>query len=77
MNNIKTRVDARDYQPKDKHATILKAFNSLLPNEAMELTNDHDPRPLYYQFSAEMPDTFTWEYLEQGPDVYRVAITKK
>jgi uncharacterized protein (DUF2249 family) len=43
----------------------------------MELINDHDPKPLYYQFQAEMPERFTWTYLEQGPATWRVEIGKK
>ncbi|MEZ5160013.1 MAG: DUF2249 domain-containing protein [Marmoricola sp.] len=38
------------------------------------MVNDHDPKPLWYQFSAEYPDRFTWDYLESGPDVWRVRI---
>jgi uncharacterized protein (DUF2249 family) len=32
--------------------------------------------PLYYQFQAEMPKRFQWDYLESGPEVWRVNITK-
>ena len=42
----------------------------------MQLVNDHDPRPLYYQMQAELPGSFSWDYLEAGPDTWRVAITK-
>jgi len=38
------------------------------------LVNDHDPKPLYYQFAAEYPDRFTWDYLEAGPEVWKVRI---
>ena len=40
------------------------------------LLNDHDPVPLYYQFSAQWPEAFTWEHLVKGPDEFRVKITK-
>lgn len=76
MNEYAAKVDARNYEPKDKHPVILKTFNDLKSGEKMELVNDHDPRPLHYMFLAEMPDQFTWEYLEQGPEVWRVAIGK-
>lgn len=76
MNEYTAKVDARLYEPKDKHPVILKTFNDLESGEKMELVNDHDPRPLHYMFLAEMPDQFTWEYLEQGPEVWRVAIGK-
>ena len=40
------------------------------------LLNDHDPVPLRYQFEAEFADAFSWEYVERGPDDFRVKITK-
>lgn len=76
MNDYAAKVDARLYEPKDKHPVIMKAFNNLKPGEKMELVNDHDPKPLHYMFLAEMPDQFSWAYLEQGPEVWRVAIGK-
>jgi uncharacterized protein (DUF2249 family) len=32
--------------------------------------------PLRYQFEAEFPDAFSWEYVERGPEDFRVKITK-
>ena len=40
------------------------------------LVNDHDPKPLYYHFKAEYDRTFKWDYLDQGPDVWRVRISR-
>lgn len=77
MKDFAAQVDARLYEPKDKHITIFNTFEALQSGECMELINDHDPRPLHYQFIIERPDTFEWEYLEEGPDVWRVAITKR
>lgn len=71
------RVNVPDYPPKEKHPTIFKTFDSLNSGEFLELVNDHDPRPLQYQFMLEKPEQFSWEYLEQGPTVWRVAIGKK
>lgn len=70
------KVDARDYEPRDKHRVIFETFDSLASGEAMELTNDHDPRPLHYQMLAEMEGLFEWQYLEEGPEVWRVSIKK-
>jgi uncharacterized protein (DUF2249 family) len=39
--------------------------------------NDHDPFPLRYQFEATRTGQFSWDYLEAGPVVWRVAIGKK
>lgn len=79
MTNLtfNARVDARDYAPVDKHRVIFETFEGLETNQVMELVNDHDPVPLYYQFQAERGGQFEWVYLEQGPSIWRVAITKK
>lgn len=70
-------VDVRPLPAPIKHKTIFETFDSLQPGEAMLLVNDHEPRPLYYQFLIEMPDQFEWAYLEQGPEVWRVRISKQ
>jgi len=77
MSNFVVSVDARDYAPRDKHPVIFKTFEDLASGEKMELINDHDPRPLHYQFIMELPEQFEWESIEQGPEVWRVGITKK
>lgn len=73
MSAPKTTLDVRQIPPPMKHPTIFQTFMSLSSGEWFELVNDHDPKPLYYQFAAEMPNQFTWEYLEKGP-VWRVQI---
>ncbi len=69
-------IDARDYVPKDKHIKIFEMFAGLKVGEAMLLINDHDPKPLYYQFSFENPNTFDWVYRKNGPDLFEILITK-
>ena len=64
-------------EPKLKHPTIFEWFDELVSGESLILHNDHDPKPLYYELSAERGDIFTWQYLEQGPQLWRVKITKK
>ncbi len=77
MIEFAAQVIAPNYPPKEKHPTILNTFESLNPGEFMLLINDHDPKPLRYQFMIEKPDEFSWEYLEEGPEIWKVAIGKK
>lgn len=69
-------IDVRTLPPMQRHATIFKTYHALKAGEAFELVNDHDPKPLYYQFDAEHKGQFSWEYKEQGPTVWRVHIGK-
>ena len=73
-SNIKTTVDVRQTPPAQRHPLIFGTFEELQPGEQFQLVNDHDPKPLFYQFSAERQGQFSWEYVEQGPDVWRVNI---
>ncbi len=70
----KSTVDVSTIVPRDRHPLIFGTFAELAPGEALLLINDHDPKPLYYQFQAEHGGEFSWEYLESGPDVWQVRI---
>lgn len=74
--NIKTTVDVREIPPRERHPLIFGSFEQLASGEALMLINDHDPKPLFYQFQAESGGKFTWDYLETGPEVWRVRIGK-
>jgi uncharacterized protein (DUF2249 family) len=67
-------VDVRTEIPRVRHELIFETFGTLAVGTAFVLVNDHDPKPLYYQLAAENAGQFTWEYLEEGPEVWRVRI---
>jgi len=68
--------DVRGIPCSVKHAQILERWRNLKIGDFFVLVNDHDPIPLRYQFEAEFRDSFTWEHLQKGPDVYEVKIAK-
>jgi uncharacterized protein (DUF2249 family) len=69
-------VDVRTIAQRERHPLIFTTFDGLRPDEALLLVNDHDPKPLYHQFTLERQGQFTWEYLERGPQTWRVRIGK-
>ncbi|MCH2222338.1 MAG: DUF2249 domain-containing protein [Dechloromonas sp.] len=73
---VKTTIDVRPIVPRERHPLIFGSFDKLQPGEALLLVNDHDPKPLFYQFQAEASGEFTWDYLENGPEVWQVRIGK-
>lgn len=62
--------------PRERHPLIFETFDELRKGEFFLLINDHDPKPLYYQFLHEREGLFSWEYIEQGPETWKVKITK-
>jgi uncharacterized protein (DUF2249 family) len=78
MNDVPTDhlMDLRPMPPRERHPKIFSTWAELMQGEAIVLINDHDPVPLYYHFDAEHSGTFRWEYLERGPEVFHVRISK-
>ncbi|MFO1148057.1 MAG: DUF2249 domain-containing protein [Alsobacter sp.] len=75
-NVLETMIDVRQVIPKMRHPLLFGIFDMLQPGEGFILVNDHDPRPLHYQFEALRGDLFDWEYQEAGPDLWRIRIGK-
>ena len=69
-------LDVTIIAPRLKHPTIFEKFDALKGGEAFIIHNDHDPKPVYYQLLGERGNTFKWEYLLQGPEVWEVKISK-
>ena len=69
-------LEVRHLAPAQRHELILETYRKLEPGQGFILINDHDPKPLYYQFAFEHPDAFTWDPVESGPEVWRVRIGK-
>ncbi|HSH66391.1 MAG TPA: iron-sulfur cluster repair di-iron protein [Bacteroidia bacterium] len=74
MDNI---LNVTLLEPRMKHPTIFARFDELNEGESLTIHNDHDPKPLYYQLLGERGNIFTWEYLEQGPEWWKVRIAKR
>ncbi len=69
-------LDVREVAPRDRHPLIFSTFDALAPGESFLLVNDHDPKPLYYQFQAERSQQFDWVPQEEGPERWAILITR-
>ena len=68
--------DVRPFPPTQRHEMVFQSFDELNVGEAFEFTNDHDPKPLYYQIEAESKVPFKWEYLVNGPEAWTVKVSR-
>ena len=69
-------LDLRQIMPFERHELIFQKWDALKPGETLKITNDHDPKPLHYQFEAEYKDQYEWVYDQQGPKDWVVRIKK-
>ena len=68
--------DVRPFPPAERHDMVFDSFDELEPGQAFVFINDHDPKPLYYQIEAESGVPFKWDYLQDGPEEWKVKVTK-
>ena len=69
-------LDLRPIMPFERHELIFEKWNALKPGETLEIINDHDPKPLHYQFEAEYKGQYEWEYIQKGPKDWIAKIKK-
>ena len=59
-------LDLRQIMPFERHELIFQKWDILKPGETLKLINDHDPKPLHYQFEATYKDKYKWGYNKKG-----------
>lgn len=69
-------LDVRRLRKPDKHPTIFNTYDDLPAGGSFVITNDHDPKHLQDEFEVEHPGSYSWDYVEQGPQQWQVRIGK-
>ncbi|WP_436007414.1 DUF2249 domain-containing protein [Knoellia sp. LjRoot47] len=69
-------LDARDVPHAIRHATIFGALDGVEPGGGLVLVAPHDPLPFLRQLEGRAPGAFTVEYLERGPEAWRLQLVR-
>jgi len=70
-------LDVREVEPRDRFETIMSAYDALEAGESLDMTVDHDPKCMYYTLRATRGEgSFDFEYLEAGPEIWRVHVRR-
>ena len=69
-------LDARAVPHAIRHATIFGALDSVGPGSGMVLVAPHDPLPLLVQLEQRSPGLFSIDYLERGPEAWRIRFVR-
>lgn len=69
-------IDVTAIPAPSRHTTIFNHFEQLNPGQSLAISNDHDPMPLFTEMQKQFGKTIGWEYLENGPTVWIVKLTK-
>jgi uncharacterized protein (DUF2249 family) len=76
MSTLKRlELDIRPVEPRHRFDRIMEAYDSLPTGGTLDLIVDHDPVCMYYTLKAtRAADGFRFDYLEDGPEVWRVEV---
>ena len=69
-------MDVRAISKPQRHPLIFEALEKLLVGESLVVKNDHNPIPLRGQVEAIYGEQFAWNYLEEGPKIFRLQFTR-
>lgn len=69
-------LDVRPVPRSIRHATVIGALSAIRPGRSLDLVAPHDPQPLLRQVEGLEPDTWSVEYLQQGPDAWTLRLTR-
>lgn len=74
-----TTLDVRDIPPIDRHPKIHQAFEELSSGETLTILNDHEPKPLFYEFQAEVEsfDAENYDVEQRGPTEFVAHFPKR
>ncbi|GAA3494676.1 hypothetical protein GCM10019016_017760 [Streptomyces prasinosporus] len=67
-------LDVRDVPHALRHATVFGALDAVPAGTAMVLIAPHDPLPLLARIEQRAPGVFSVEYLERGPETWRLRL---
>ena len=69
-------LDARSVPHAIRHATIFGALDAVSSGGGLVLVAPHDPLPLLRQLEGRAPGAFAVEYLERGPETWRLLFVR-
>ena len=77
MSEVKMiQLDLRQIPVFERHPRIFETWDEMAAGDTLQITNDHDPKPLRYQFEGEYHNTHKWDYVKNGPEEWVVDIKK-
>ena len=71
------QIDTSGYERSNVNSVVLSHFDSLPVGEKMVIINNSDPSHVFNELEEKRFGKFEWEYIEEGPEVWKVSLAKK
>jgi len=73
---VSEALDLREVPRPLRHPLVFEKLDALALGSSFVLINDHDPVPLSRQIESMRPGQAAWEYIQRGPDLFRIHIRR-
>ncbi|KBZ60867.1 DUF2249 domain-containing protein [Mycobacterium colombiense] len=71
-----TELDVRPLRTTDKRPAIFATYAGLPVGGSFVLINNRDSRHVHQELEADYAGNYGWQYIETGPAVWRIRISK-
>lgn len=75
VNKTET-IDLRKIPYFGRTDEVLVLWRKIKPGQSLKIINDHDPKPLYYQFEMQQHGRFEWHNIREGARKWVIKIKK-
>jgi uncharacterized protein (DUF2249 family)/mannose-6-phosphate isomerase-like protein (cupin superfamily) len=69
-------LDLREVPRPLRHPLVFAKLDAVAVDGSFVLVNDHDPVPLCRQIDSMREGQAAWEYIQRGPDIFRIQIRR-
>jgi len=70
-------LDTRQIPHAIRHATIFGALGAIAPGFSLDLVANHRPNPLLAQLEERHPGEYAVTFVEDGPELWRLRLTRR
>ena len=69
-------LDVRAIPHAVRHATVFGALSAIPSGQSLDIVAPHDPKPLLAQIAEREAGTISVRYLDEGPEAWRLRLTR-
>jgi regulator of cell morphogenesis and NO signaling len=77
MKMTDTVLNFDSFEPHVQHAIVFSLYEGLRDGESFHIQNSTEPKSLYEELSAVNIPALNCEYVERGPDKWKIRISKQ
>ena len=76
VSDFSATLDARQLSLENSYSRLQSAFSLLSTGATLQVLSEQEPEALKARLLSDVPAQFAWDVLTEGPDMWRIAVTR-